>query len=251
MRRVIPLRPVRVLLVNDHASFCQALAIILDREPEFEVVGQAGTIAEARKIPEGMDAAIVDLALPDGDGARLVEGLRSSSPGASVMVLRATLDVESFARALEAGADGVMSKLAGPAEIIAGLRRLRAGEALPCQEDVRSMLRLYVPRHGPSEKAREAAAHLTAGEWEALRALAEGLDREGVAGRLGLGVEEERELMMGLLGRLGARSSGEERPVHKIDPEIGVSAQTPRNRARPAPFSHKAVQGDLCMGFYT
>ncbi len=85
-------RPLRVMLVEDHVSFRQALAFVLDRVSGFEVVAQAGTLAEARRVlderktQEGTDAAIVDLALPDGNGVDLVEDLRRHNPGLTLLV---------------------------------------------------------------------------------------------------------------------------------------------------------------------
>ena len=58
----------RVLLVDDHATFREPLAFMFDREPEFEVVAQAGSLEEALGVLEGIDFAVVDLDLPDGDG---------------------------------------------------------------------------------------------------------------------------------------------------------------------------------------
>ena len=85
-------RPLRIMLVEDHVSFRQALAFMLDRDPGFEVVAQAGTLTEVRrgldgrKIPEGIDAAIIDLALPDGNGADLIGDLRFHNPDLSVLL---------------------------------------------------------------------------------------------------------------------------------------------------------------------
>ena len=70
----------RILLIEDHASFRQALAFMFEREEEFAVVGQAGTLAEAREFLNGSadatDVAVCDLALPDGDGYRPDRGAR-------------------------------------------------------------------------------------------------------------------------------------------------------------------------------
>ncbi len=122
--------PHRIMLVEDHVSFRQALAFMLDRDPGFEVVAQVGTLAAARRVlderetPEGIDAAVIDLALPDGNGVDLVEDLRSHNPDLTVLVLSATLSQANLAKAVEAGADGLLDKLAGLGEIIGELRRL-------------------------------------------------------------------------------------------------------------------------------
>lgn len=79
-------RAIRLVLVDDHASFRQALAFLFDRQPNFEVSVQVGTLAEAQEFldhqenPGGIDAAVVDLGLPDGNGADFVASLRSRNP---------------------------------------------------------------------------------------------------------------------------------------------------------------------------
>jgi DNA-binding NarL/FixJ family response regulator len=67
-------RIVRVMLVEDHAAFRQSLAALLEREPDLEVVAQAGSLAQARKmLHTPLDLAVLDLALPDGDGRDLID----------------------------------------------------------------------------------------------------------------------------------------------------------------------------------
>ena len=208
--------PVRIMLVDDHASFRQALGFLFDREQEFAVVAQAGSLAEARRtldgeLAEGIDAAVVDLGLPDGDGADFIEDLRRRSPSAIVLVLSATLSPVSFARAVEAGASGVLDKLAGLEQIIAVVKRLGEGQALPPQREVVEMLRLYAQREdegedAPTDDAPADVAPLTSREREILQALADGLDSEGVTDRLRISSEEERDSVAGILDKLGARS---------------------------------------------
>src|SRR5829696_6504440 len=122
----------RILLVEDHASFRQALAFMFEREQEFVVTGQAGSLAEARafmrKAPEEVDVAVVDLALPDGDGFELIEEL-ASRPDVMTLVLSASLEPARFARAVEAGASGVLHKSAAIGEVVEAVRRLKSGEA--------------------------------------------------------------------------------------------------------------------------
>ena len=133
-------RPLRVMLVEDHVSFRQALAFILGQDQDFEVVAQAGTLAEARRSLDGRDATdqieavVIDLALPDGSGADLVRDLRDHNLSMTVLVLSATLNRTNLAEAVRAGADGVLDKLAGVGEIVGELRRLSAGAALPSQQ---------------------------------------------------------------------------------------------------------------------
>lgn len=207
-----PAKPLRVMLLEDHAAFRQALALVAGREPDMEIVAQASSLAEAQdslgvpEAPERIDAAVIDLALPDGNGADLVEDLRRHNPEVAVLVLSATLGRDNLARAVEAGVDGVLDKAAGLGEIVRQVRRLAAGAVLPSQEEMMEWLRLYGQRSDADRGAEPAVGSLTSREREALRALAEGLDGEGVAERLCITVGEERALVANILAKLGVRS---------------------------------------------
>jgi DNA-binding NarL/FixJ family response regulator len=122
-------KAVRVMLVEDQVAFRRAIASLLGREPDIEVVAEAGSLEEARSHAAqiGFEVAILDLGLPDGNGADLIGDLREASPRAAVLILSASLDAANLARAKEAGADGVLDKLAAPAEIIGAIRRLGNG----------------------------------------------------------------------------------------------------------------------------
>ena len=120
---------IRVLLVEDHVVFREALAFLLNREPDLGVVAQAGSLAEAREaLPGGgFDVAVVDLGLPDGNGRELIGELRRASPGSSVLVLSATIEREHLDELRTAGADMVLAKVESPPLIAEEVRRL-AGE---------------------------------------------------------------------------------------------------------------------------
>jgi DNA-binding NarL/FixJ family response regulator len=81
-----------LLLVDNNAQFLEAFARLLEVPPEMEVVAQAGSPAEARGKLSGVDVAIIDRGLPDGDGIALVGELREVSPGAAVLVMSATVE---------------------------------------------------------------------------------------------------------------------------------------------------------------
>lgn len=199
----------RILLVEDHASFRQALAFMFEREGEFVVAGQAGSLAEARaflrKVPDGVDVAVVDLALPDGDGFGLIEDL-SSRPGVMTLVLSASLEPARFARAVEAGASGVLHKSAAIGEIVDAVRRLKSGEALLSPAEVIDMLRMVNRRRQEEYEAWRAIEKLTPRERQVLQALAEGLDSRDIAEKLHITVETERTHMVNILGKLGVHS---------------------------------------------
>ena len=201
--------PIRVLLVEDHASFRQALAFMLEREPGFEVAEQVGSLAEARELNgevlEKVEVAIVDLALPDGDGLDLIEDL-SSQPRTMTLVLSASLEPGRFARAVEAGASGVLHKSTPIKDIVEAVRKLRAGEALLSPAEVVEMLRLVGRERQEEHAARQAVERLTPREKEVLQALAEGLESREIAEKLNVTVETERTHMVNILHKLGVHS---------------------------------------------
>jgi DNA-binding NarL/FixJ family response regulator len=182
---------------------------MLEREPGFEVAGQVGSLAEARELNgevlEKVEVAIVDLALPDGDGLDLIEDL-SSQPRTMTLVLSASLEPGRFARAVEAGASGVLHKSTPIKDIVEAVRKLRAGEALLSPAEVVEMLRLVGRERQEEHAARQAVERLTPREKEVLQALAEGLESREIAEKLNVSVETERTHMVNILHKLGVHS---------------------------------------------
>ena len=98
------------MLVEDHPDFRFLMAALLDQEADLEVVAQAGSLAEARSqaAAVGHDVAVLDLELPDGNGAELIGELRDANDGVGVLVLSASLNLGIPRRATEAGADEIL-----------------------------------------------------------------------------------------------------------------------------------------------
>ena len=117
---------IRVLLVDDLADIRRAFAGLLERQPDLEVVAAAGSLAEGRTMLEGVDVAIIDRGLPDGDGLELISELRAVNPGARVLVISSTAEMRHPTEAIEAGADGVIDKLDDPERVFAAIRGLGA-----------------------------------------------------------------------------------------------------------------------------
>jgi DNA-binding NarL/FixJ family response regulator len=119
----------RIMLVEDHPDFRDLMADLIGRQADLEVVAQAGSLAEARNHAAAVsfDVAILDLGLPDGNGADMIADLRGINPGVSVLVLSTNLDPKSLERATQAGADEILDKFATPGEVLGTIRRLGGG----------------------------------------------------------------------------------------------------------------------------
>jgi CheY-like chemotaxis protein len=122
----------RILLVEDDASFrevfARALSMALTSEHLDVSFVEARSLAEARvRLKEGgLDAALIDVTLPDGDGLDLVGEIKDGSVGSPIptMVLRASMETSVAGRAMEAGARGALSKVSSMPEIVAAIKRL-------------------------------------------------------------------------------------------------------------------------------
>lgn len=200
----------RVMLVDDHTSFREPLAFMLNREPDLAVVFQAGLLTEAREVLGDVkfeaDVAIIDLELPDGSGVDFIDELREMRPRTLALVLSAYSDRVLLARAIEVGAAGILHKSSRLEEIIDGVRRLRAGEHLLSQQEVIEAVRLISRQRREDREAELIIGKLTPREQEVLQALAEGLNDKEIAGRLYIGIGTVRTHITSILVKLGVQS---------------------------------------------
>ena len=113
---------IRILVVDDRVDFRLAFVGLLEVQPDLKVVSQAGSLAEARTMLKGIDVALIDRGLPDGDGLGLMGDLRAVNPGARVFVISSTAEMIHPADAIQAGADGVIDKLDTPERVFAAIR---------------------------------------------------------------------------------------------------------------------------------
>jgi DNA-binding NarL/FixJ family response regulator len=117
------------LFVEYHSAFRQSASVMMDQEPDLEVVSQAGSVAEGRQkmAQGGIDAAIVDIPLPDDGAAELVRDLHEANPSIPVLVLTHLNDQGLYERFLEAGASEVLPKTIHLEEIFQAVRRIGEG----------------------------------------------------------------------------------------------------------------------------
>lgn len=196
----------RVVLIEDHATVRHALAFVLNQEPDLEVVGQAGTLAEARQLSAEFDVALVDLGLPDGSGTEAIKDLLEINPRCTILVLTAETARAEFALAVESGACGILHKATALEEIPQAVRRIVAGETLISKDEIIGFLRLAAIEHEKNRRVHQAARQLTRREKEILHLLAEGLSDREIAERLHISFETERSHMTNILAKFGANS---------------------------------------------
>jgi DNA-binding NarL/FixJ family response regulator len=201
--------PIGVLLVDDHDVFRETLSFLLARQPDIAIGAEAGSVAEAREHLRGEAAfqvAVIDLDLPDGSGAEILEELHDGDPAALGLVLTSYTDTRQLARAIEAGAAAVLHKSASADEVLDAIRRLHAGERLVSQQEVMEAVRLMSRERREKRDAERAVGRLTPRERELIQVLAEGLADKEIAARLHLTVGTVRRHLASIFEKLGVRS---------------------------------------------
>lgn len=201
-----PSAPIRILLVEDHAVFRQALALAFGLEPDLKVVCEAGSVAEARKLLNDIDVAVLDLDLPDGTGSSLISELHQVNRKAEAIVLTASQEKLDMARAVEEGAAGVLHKSTPLLEIVAAVKRVANGEALIPRRELIDLIHESRLRREAEQETEEIIARLTNRERDVLLALGEGLSDRDIAERLFISKETVHTHMVNMMGKLDVES---------------------------------------------
>jgi DNA-binding NarL/FixJ family response regulator len=201
---------IRIMLVDDHASFRQPMAFVLEREPDLTVIAQAGSLAGAREVLKdvdlAVDVALVDLDLPDGSGVDFIKDLRDARPRAMALILSAHSDIRKLAYAIEAGAAGIMHKSDSPGEVVEALHRLYAREQILSDQEVMEAIQLLSRERREDRETQFTIAKLTSREREVLQALSEGLSNKEIAESIYVGVGTVHTHMKSLLSKLEVQS---------------------------------------------
>jgi DNA-binding NarL/FixJ family response regulator len=194
---------IRVFLLDDHEVVRRGLAMLLGDEPDIEVVGEAGSVAQAlARIPAlRPDVAVLDVRLPDGDGVTVCREVRSEmdSPPACLM-LTSYSDDEALFEAIMAGAAGYLLKQVTGTDLVGAVRRLAAGESLLDPKVTAKVLDRL--RKGPEREDPRYAA-LSDQERKILALIAEGMTNRQIAEQMYLAEKTVKNYVSGLLRKLG------------------------------------------------
>jgi DNA-binding NarL/FixJ family response regulator len=179
---------IRVLIADDQAIVRTGFRVILDAEPDLQVVAEAGDGREAVDLVQQKrpDVVLMDIRMPNLDGIEATRRL-TALPHAPRVLMLTTFDLDQYVyEALRAGASGFLLKDAGADELLHGVRVVNAGEALLSPSITRRLIADYA-RRPPANEQPAALAELTPRELEVLRLLARGLSNGEIARELVLG----------------------------------------------------------------
>lgn len=193
----------RLFLVDDHVVVRQGLRMLLENEPDFEIVGEADSASEALSKMGRLkpDVVIMDIGLPDISGIEATRELKRIAPECAVVALTIHEDEEYFFKMLEAGASGYVPKRAAPEELVTAIRAAAGGNVYLYPSLAKLLVRDYLSQT-PHAKYKETVDELTAREQEVLAYLAEGASNAEIAEALGISpktVARHRENIMAKL----------------------------------------------------
>ena len=196
-----PVPPVvRAFLVDDHEVVRRGVAEVLEDDPSITVAGEAGSCSEAlARVPAVRpDVVVIDMRLPDGDGAELCRSLLDRVPGLHCLVLTSYSERDALDAAIDAGAAGFLLKqVRGPA-LVSAVRTVAAGGTM--FDD----LAPSGPRHrGPVAAGSERLSMLTDQERSVLRLIGEGLTNRQIGERMGLAEKTVKNYVSTVLSKMG------------------------------------------------
>ncbi|WP_035799439.1 response regulator [Kitasatospora mediocidica] len=193
---------IRVFLLDDHEVVRRGVHELLTVEDDIEVVGEAGTAAEAiTRIPAvHPDVAVLDVRLPDGNGVEVCREIRSQHPDIRCLMLTSFSDDEALFDAIMAGASGYVLKAIRGSDLISAVRDVAAGKSL--LDPVATGRVLERLRQG-GEKEDERLAQLTRQERRILELIGEGMTNRQIGTELHLAEKTVKNYVSSLLAKLG------------------------------------------------
>ncbi|MEU2258947.1 response regulator transcription factor [Streptomyces sp. NPDC019645] len=194
---------ITVFLVDDHEVVRRGVYELLSVEDDIEVVGEAGTAADALvRIPAVRpDVAVLDVRLPDGSGVEVCREVRSQNEDIKCLMLTSYADDEALFDAIMAGASGYVLKAIRGAELLTAVRDVAAGKSL--LDPVATARVLERLRGGNAPKTDDKLASLTDQERRILDLIGEGLTNRAIGERLHLAEKTIKNYVSSLLSKLG------------------------------------------------
>ena len=197
--------PTRILLADDHALVRRGVRLILDSEPDLEVVAEAGDGAEAieKARTHDIDLAILDVAMPRMTGLQAARELSRLKPGLRILILTMYDNEQYFFQALKAGSSGYVLKSVADRDLVEACRAAMRGEPFLYPGAITALIRHYLDRARQGEDVPDRL--LTAREEEVLKLIAEGYSAKEIADMLVISVKTVERHRANMLQKLGLR----------------------------------------------
>ena len=197
-----PTRRLTLLVVDDHEVVRQGLVSMLDRRPGFQVVAEAGTVAEALAMTRRFqpDLIVMDVRLPHGSGVEACREIRSEFPETRVVMLTSYPDEEAVLSAIIAGAAGYLLKQVRGRDLVAAIESVGRGDSLLDPAVTEKVLQRV--RTAASGGVNDELADLTSQERRILLLVAEGKTNKEIAGEVFLSDKTVKNYVSSILSKL-------------------------------------------------
>jgi two-component system, NarL family, response regulator DevR len=191
---------IRVFLLDDHEVVREGLRSLITADGSMEVVGEAGTAAQALALIPATNphVAVLDVRLPDGNGVEVCREIRSASPEVACIMLTSFSDDEALFDSVMAGAAGYVLKEVGGSDLIGDIRKVAAGHSL-----LDPNLTTRVMERVQARKVEDTQQHLTPQETRILEHIAEGLTNRQIGEVMFLSEKTVKNYVSNLLAKLG------------------------------------------------
>jgi len=201
----------RIILADDHALVRDGLRLVIEAEPDLEVLGEASSAAEAvqRVAATRPDVLLLDITMPGGGGIGALEEIRKASPATRVLMLTMHEDPEYLRVALVSGASGFILKNAAGSELLSAIRTVGEGRTYVDPTLAGIALRNALVPARPSGAPDGGLARLSPREIEVLRQLALGYTNKEIVNRLSVSVKSVETYRARLSEKLGLSSRAE------------------------------------------
>jgi DNA-binding NarL/FixJ family response regulator len=199
---------IRVLIADDQALVRGSFRVVVDSTPGLVTVGEAGTGTEAVALARTLrpDVVLMDIRMPEMDGIEATRRIRAEPDPVPRVLVLTTFDLDEYVyAALRAGASGFLLKDAPPADLLAGIRVVAAGEGLLAPTVTRRLIEEFVRSAPPARPRPRGLDRITDREREVLTLIAGGLSNPEIAGHLRLSPATVKTHIGHLLAKLAAR----------------------------------------------
>jgi len=198
------MKPIRVLIVDDHTMVRKGLVAFLKNQPEFDLVGEACDGREAIESCEQNqpDVILMDLVMPELGGVAATRTIHQRWPQVQVIALTSFQEKELVQDALQAGAIGYLLKNVSGEELAEAIRQAHSGRPTLAPEAVQALIQ-------PPSEVENLAASLTRREHEVLALLAKGMSNPEIAGQLYISRATVKAHISNILSKLGIASRAE------------------------------------------
>lgn len=206
----VPVRPLTLVLVDDHTILREGLRALLELQPNLVVVGEAGNFEDAliqvrKHLP---DVVLTDIGLPGRSGLTLIRELRQISPGTRAILLTAYANEEYIRAGLEARADGYVLKDSSHSELLTAIHTVASGQHFLCKAVASQVLATYA-RTGPGHALRDPLSSVTSRERQVLTHIATGQSNKEVARHLNLSVKTVEKHRANLMRKLSLHNASD------------------------------------------